>query len=70
MPCSKRAVRKAQAEDPEIAVEITLADSKDAFMVPADAKLVGYIGAAWERVMKRPPVLRGASWLGDTASFG
>ena len=66
----EEAVRRAQAEDPDIAVEINLADSKDAFMVPADAKLVGYIGVAWERVMKRPPVRRGASWLGDTASFG
>ncbi len=66
----EEAVREAQAEDPEIKVEIVLADSKDSFMVPVDAPLVGYIKAAWSRIMARPPVLRGASWLGDTASFG
>ena len=66
----EEAIRKAQVEDPEIEVEIVLADSKDGFMVPVDATLVCYIKAAWERVMKRSPALRGASWLGDTASFG
>ncbi len=66
----EEAVSKAQAEDPDIEVEIMLADSKDGFIVPVDAKLVCYMKAAWERVMNRPPVLRGGSWLGDTASFG
>jgi acetylornithine deacetylase/succinyl-diaminopimelate desuccinylase-like protein len=66
----EEAVGKALAEDPEIQVEIVLADSKDSFMVAVDAPLVGYIKAAWSRIMKRPPVLQGASWLGDTASFG
>jgi acetylornithine deacetylase/succinyl-diaminopimelate desuccinylase-like protein len=39
-------------------------------MVRPDAPLVGFIEEAWARVMGRAPVLRGGSWLGDTASFG
>jgi acetylornithine deacetylase/succinyl-diaminopimelate desuccinylase-like protein len=64
------AIREAQAEDPEIKVELVLADRKDSFMVSPDAPLVGWTKRAWQEVMGRPPVLRGGSWLGDTASFG
>jgi acetylornithine deacetylase/succinyl-diaminopimelate desuccinylase-like protein len=66
----EQAVGEAHARDPEIRAEIVLADAKDSFMVPVDAPLVGYIKNAWSRVMGRPAVVRGASWLGDTASFG
>lgn len=64
------AIREAQAEDPQIKVELVLADRKDSFMVSPDAPLVGWTKTAWQRVMGQPPVLHGGSWLGDTASFG
>lgn len=64
------AIREAEVEDPQIKAELVLADRKDSFMVSPDAPLVGYIKQAWERIMGSRPVLRGGSWLGDTASFG
>jgi acetylornithine deacetylase/succinyl-diaminopimelate desuccinylase-like protein len=64
------AIRAAHAEDPEINVELVLADRKDSFMVPPTAPLVGWTSGAWERVMGAPAKLCGGSWLGDTASFG
>ncbi len=64
------ALERARARDPEIKTELVLADRKDSFMVRPDAPLVGWIQAAWSRIMGRPPALRGGSWLGDTASFG
>jgi acetylornithine deacetylase/succinyl-diaminopimelate desuccinylase-like protein len=64
------AIRQAQAEDPEIVVELVLADRKDSFMVSPTAPLVRWTMGAWERIMGQPATLRGGSWLGDTASVG
>jgi acetylornithine deacetylase/succinyl-diaminopimelate desuccinylase-like protein len=64
------AIEKAKARDPEIRVEIVVADVKNSFMVPTDAKVVTCLREAWETVMGRPAVFRGGSWLADTASVG
>jgi len=64
------AITRAQATDSEIKTELVLADRKDAFMVPRDAPVVRYTSAAWERIMHRPVVYSGGSWLADTASMG
>ena len=64
------AIARAQATDPEIKTELILADRKDAFMVARDAPVVRHTSAAWERIMHRPVVYSGGSWLADTASMG
>jgi acetylornithine deacetylase/succinyl-diaminopimelate desuccinylase-like protein len=64
------AITRAQATDSEIKTELVLADRKDAFMVPRDAPVVRHTSAAWERIMHRPTVYSGGSWLADTASMG
>jgi acetylornithine deacetylase/succinyl-diaminopimelate desuccinylase-like protein len=64
------AITRAQATDSEIKTELVLADRKDAFMVARDAPVVGHTSAAWERIMHRPVVYSGGSWLADTASMG
>ncbi|HIA78074.1 MAG TPA: hypothetical protein EYO05_07870, partial [Gammaproteobacteria bacterium] len=64
------ATTRAKAKDPEIKTELVLADRKDGFMVPRDAAVVRQISAAWERIMRKPSVYSGGSWLADTASMG
>ena len=64
------ATARAQAKDPEIKIELVLADRKDAFMVPRDATVVRHLSAAWEEIMNKPSVYSGGSWLADTASMG
>ena len=64
------AIERAKERDPEIRVELEVADEKNSFMVPTDAPVVRCLAEAWETVMGRPPVFVGGSWLGDTASFG
>ena len=64
------AIGRARERDPEIRVELDVADEKNSFMVPTDAPVVRCLAEAWETVMGRPPVFVGGSWLGDTASFG
>jgi acetylornithine deacetylase len=64
------AIEKAKARDPEIRVEMVVADVKNSFMVPTDAKVVTCLREAWETVMGRPAQFRGGSWLADTASVG
>ncbi len=66
----REAIDRVCARDPEIRIELVVADEKDAFMVPTDAPVVTCLAEAWETVMGEPPVLVGGSWLGDTASFG
>lgn len=64
------ALEKAKARDPEIRLEVVVADMKNSFMVPADSKIVTCLREAWETVMGRPAKFRGGSWLADTASVG
>jgi acetylornithine deacetylase/succinyl-diaminopimelate desuccinylase-like protein len=64
------AIEKAKARDPEIRIEFKVADVKNSFMVPTDAKIVVCLRDAWETVMGRSAKFRGGSWLADTASVG
>jgi acetylornithine deacetylase/succinyl-diaminopimelate desuccinylase-like protein len=64
------AIEKAKARDPQIRVEIKVADVKNWFMVPTSSKVVTCLREAWETVMGRPAKLCGGSWLADTASVG
>ena len=64
------ALQRACARDPEIVLDVVLADVKGSFMVDPAAPVVTALRGAWETVMGRKPVLLGGSWLGDTASFG
>ena len=64
------AIERAKERDPEIRVELEVADRKNSFTVPTGAPVVRCLADAWETVMGRPPVFVGGSWLGDTASFG
>ena len=64
------AIEKAKARDPEIKIEMVVADQKNSYMVPTDAPVVRCLAEAWETVMGEKPVFVGGSWLGDTASFG
>jgi acetylornithine deacetylase len=64
------ALERARARDPEIVLEVELADVKNSFMVAPDEPVVTALRGAWESVMGRAATLRGGSWLGDTASFG
>jgi acetylornithine deacetylase/succinyl-diaminopimelate desuccinylase-like protein len=64
------AIEKAKARDPEIRIEFKVADVKNSFMVPTDAKVVVSLRDAWETVMGRPAKFLGGSWLADTASVG
>jgi acetylornithine deacetylase/succinyl-diaminopimelate desuccinylase-like protein len=64
------ALEKARSRDPEIRLEVKVADVKNSFMVPTDAKIVVCLREAWESVMGRPAKFRGGSWLADTASVG
>lgn len=66
----EQAIARAKARDPEIVVEVVVADVKNSFMVDPDATVVRCLKEAWETVMRRPAKLVGGSWLGDTASFG
>ena len=64
------AIEKAKARDPDIRVEVVVADVKNSFMVPTDSKVVTCLREAWETVMGKSAVFRGGSWLADTASVG
>ena len=64
------AINKAKARDPQLKIEIKVADVKGSFMVPTDSKVVICLKEAWETVMGRPAEFRGGSWLADTASVG
>jgi acetylornithine deacetylase len=64
------AIEKAKARDPEIRVEVEVADIKNSFMVSTDSKVVLCLREAWETVMGRQAKFRGGSWLADTASVG
>lgn len=64
------AIDRAKARDPQIVCEMVDADVKSSFMVDPQAPVVVALQSAWETVMARPAILRGGSWLGDTASFG
>ncbi len=64
------AINRAKARDPQLKIEIKVADVKGSFMVPTDSKVVICLKEAWETVMGRPAEFRGGSWLADTASVG
>jgi acetylornithine deacetylase len=66
----QQALERAKARDPEIVLEVIVADVKSSFMVDANSRIVTALKAAWETTMGRPVKLVGGSWLGDTASFG
>jgi acetylornithine deacetylase len=66
----QQALERAKARDPEIVLEVIVADVKSSFMVDANSRIVTALTAAWETTMGRPVKLVGGSWLGDTASFG
>lgn len=64
------AIDKVKARDPELKIEIEVADVKNSFMVPTNSKIVVCLKDAWEKVMGRPAKFLGGSWLADTASVG
>ena len=64
------ALEKAKARDPQIRLQVDVADVKNSFMVPTDSRIVVCLRDAWETVMGRPAKFRGGSWLADTASVG
>jgi acetylornithine deacetylase len=64
------AIDRAKARDHEIVTEMVDADIKDSFMVDPQAPVVAALKEAWETTLGRPANFHGASWLGDTASFG
>jgi acetylornithine deacetylase len=64
------AIDKAKARDPDIRIELKVADVKNSFMVPTDSRIVVCLREAWEQVMGRPATFLGGSWLADTASVG
>lgn len=64
------ALDKAKARDPQLKLEVVLADSKNSFQVDPGAPIVRALVESWAEVMGRQPKLLGGSWLGDTASVG
>jgi acetylornithine deacetylase/succinyl-diaminopimelate desuccinylase-like protein len=64
------ALDRAQARDPEIKLEVVVADRKNSFMVDPQAPIVRALVESWQSVMGKAPKLVGGSWLGDTASVG
>ena len=66
----QEAIDRAEARDPEIKLELVVADRTSSFMVAIAAPVVANLAEAWETVMGQKPTLVGGSWLGDTASFG
>jgi acetylornithine deacetylase/succinyl-diaminopimelate desuccinylase-like protein len=66
----QQALDRAKARDPEIVLEVIVADVKSSFMVDQNSRIVTALKAAWETTMRRPVKFVGGSWLGDTASFG
>ena len=51
-------------------IELIDADVKNSFMVDPNASIVTALKSAWEATMGKPASFHGASWLGDTSSFG
>jgi acetylornithine deacetylase/succinyl-diaminopimelate desuccinylase-like protein len=66
----QQALDRAKARDPQIVLEVIVADVKSSFMVDQNSRIVTALKAAWETTMGRPVKFVGGSWLGDTASFG
>ena len=66
----ERVIEEAKREDPELVVEMEVADVKDYWMVSPQAPLVRHMAKAFEVVTGREPRFWGASWLADTSSFG
>jgi acetylornithine deacetylase/succinyl-diaminopimelate desuccinylase-like protein len=66
----EQALERAKARDPQIRLEVVVADKKNSFMVDRNAPIVRALSESWETVMGRAPKLVGGSWLGDTASVG
>jgi acetylornithine deacetylase/succinyl-diaminopimelate desuccinylase-like protein len=66
----QQALERAKARDPQIKLEVVLADSKNSFMVDRAAPIVRALSDSWQTVMGKVPKLVGGSWLGDTASVG
>lgn len=66
----ERIIEEAKAEDPELVVELEVADVKDYWMIPPDHPLVQYTVRAADRVARRPSNVMGMCGTCDTASFG
>jgi acetylornithine deacetylase len=66
----EKAIEEAKAEDPTLKTEVVLADVKQPHWIDAESPLVKMIQESVQRVKGEEPKLYGASWLGDTASFG
>jgi acetylornithine deacetylase/succinyl-diaminopimelate desuccinylase-like protein len=66
----QQALDRAKARDPQIVLETTVADVKSSFMVDRNSRIVTALKTAWEETIGKPVKFVGASWLGDTASFG
>jgi acetylornithine deacetylase/succinyl-diaminopimelate desuccinylase-like protein len=66
-----RCLAAAAQRDPRFRAEVELADVKDGYLAGPDDEVVTIMADAVRRVRGgKEPVLRAASWLGDTASFG
>lgn len=63
-------ITRAQEADPELAVEMVLADEKRPHSIALEHLLVQTLESAYTRVTGGAPPISAASWLGDTASFG
>jgi len=63
-------IARAQATDPELRVEMILADEKQPHSISLTHPLVQSLESAYTRVAGSGPHISAASWLGDTASIG
>ncbi|HEX4256254.1 MAG TPA: M20/M25/M40 family metallo-hydrolase [Streptosporangiaceae bacterium] len=65
-----RCLAAAAGRDPRFRAEVELVDVKDGYLAGRDDEVVTIMADAVRQVRGAEPVLRAASWLGDTASFG
>jgi acetylornithine deacetylase/succinyl-diaminopimelate desuccinylase-like protein len=63
-------IEAAKREDPELVVDMEVADIKNYWMVSPQAPIVRHIAKAFEVVNGEEPRFWGGSWLADTSSFG
>jgi acetylornithine deacetylase/succinyl-diaminopimelate desuccinylase-like protein len=64
------ALERARARDPEVRLEVVIADRKKPYLVPLDAKITQSVKKAVEFVQKKEAKVYAESWLADTSSFG
>lgn len=66
----EQAIRRVAARDPDFQARLEVADVKAAHRISTDSQVYRLMHEAVVQVTGRQPNPTGASWLGDTASFG